>query len=68
MNDNLSQVTGCATGLSCMGLGFLKWFNLVVIPEYLLLGSVVVLTWQLYRMYRSWRAGKPDRSQDGTNY
>lgn len=65
MNDSLSQVTGCATGLSCFGLGIFKWMDAVAVPEFLLWGGAVLLVWQLWRAFGPKRR---DRSQDGTHY
>lgn len=66
MSDGLSQVTGCATGLSCLGIGIFKWLDAVAVPEFLLWGGAILLVWQLWRAFCAFWSR--NRSDDGTHY
>ena len=39
--------TQCAIAGWCGGVGLLKWFDAVAIPEFILWGTAIVVAWQL---------------------
>lgn len=64
-------IAQCALAGWCGSVGLLKFFDAIVIPEFILYGTAIIVAWQLISLGLKgirWLVGRPDRSDDGTHY